>query len=382
MAETKRWSGNTTTNISLYDGELDELMEFVRSHIKIFIFGKGKIGKALGHYCKQAGILVEGHITTSDWEQFIPQYKQTKIGILIGVSDENVPSVMNVLSTVVSESDIYTLTSNMRESMGNVFSKDVVEKNFWLNIYVTNHCNLNCRSCSAFAPICQPDYYDVNQFKQDIIQIKKLNLTNINVMKFTGAEALLHPQILALFKITREIFPQVDFECYTNGLVLVNMSNEDLQLLKELRVVLVITEYPLDKLNLTNVYKRLDKIGVIYNVIFSEGQKYFSKRPLNFEKNTPKYLFYNCPRYKMCDSLFLFNGRLYKCIYALSAGYVNQAFDKELEVQKGDYVDIYSSTADDVYQYAISRIPFCGYCSQIEETIPWGLSTKRIEEWT
>ena len=44
----------------------------------------------------------------------------------------------------------------------------------------------------------------------------------------------------------------------------------------------------------------------------------------------------------MCKSLFLFEGRLYKCIYALSGNYVNEAIGSEMNTDANDYIDIFS----------------------------------------
>ena len=382
MGEIKRWSGNATTEISLYDNELDQLVEFVNAHGEIYIYGKGRIGTALGHYCKQAGIHIDGYIISEEWETFKKKYNPYKTVIVMGVGDSSMEEIRAIIDPVVKLEDIFTLSSHKRESMGNVFSKKEIEEKFWINIYVTNHCNLNCASCSAFAPICKPDYYDVEQFQKDLKQIKKLQLTHITAFKFTGAEALLHPNIFEMFKIARREIKDGWVECYTNGIILLKMKDEQLQLIKGYNVTLVITEYPVEIINYEHVYKRLKDLGVKYEVIYSDGTKYFSQRPLNFDKSTAKHLFYYCPRYKMCNSLFLFNGRLYKCIYALSATYFNEAFATELEVMPQDYLDIYKISKEEVYQYCINRIPFCGYCSPIEKKVEWRLSERKIQEWT
>lgn len=87
----------------------------------------------------------------------------------------------------------------------------------------------------------------------------------------------------------------------------------------------------------------------------------------------------------MCDSLFCYEGRLYKCVYALSASYVNEAFPTNLSVTDGDYLSIKEigiGEEDQIYRYCMQRLPFCGYCSSIEELVPWGLSTGDMSEWT
>lgn len=382
MAEVKRWSGNDTTSISLYDNELDKLAEFVANHEKNYIYGEGKIGKALGHYFVQSGFDYEGFVTSENISSYASKIKKYKTGLIIGVSDRYIPEILPIIQKHFTEKDVFFLSSDKREHMGNLFSIDNARDKFWINIFTNTQCNLNCKSCSTFAPICAEDKYELEEFEKDLKQIKTLKIPNINYLNFTGGEPFLHPQLLELFACAREIFPEIPINCYTNGLRLNAVTDEYLQCIKDLRVTLIITEYPVRGLDLSKGYGRLESLGVTYNVIYSEGQKYFSKRPLNEKKDTPRHKFYYCPRYKMCDSLFLYKGHMYKCIYAFTNEYFNQTFGTEFKREKGDDLDIYNIKADDIYTYLISRIPYCSYCSPIEELVPWELSEKKIEEWT
>ena len=45
-------------------------------------------------------------------------------------------------------------------------------------------------------------------------------------------------------------------------------------------------------------------------------------------------------------------------------------------------MEVNGSSAEDVVDFALHRIPFCGYCSPIEEQIPWAMSNMSIDEWT
>lgn len=380
----KRWPGNDTSKISLKDCALDKLFSFYLRHKNNYVFGDGKIGSALSHYLRQSNMTPSGMITSQTLDGFKDKYTKTEIGVIMGVSDKNLLEVMPKLLQVVDDDDIFILPTELRENIGEHFSLRWIEQNFWLNIFATNVCNLNCKSCSTFAPICknQPDHYGVGQFREDLENFKTLGFNTINMVKFTGGEPFLHPQLFDLLACGRELYPDTVIECYTNGLKLANMKEDELKHLKDSGVNIVITEYPLSNLRLDSFYELADKIGLGYNIIGSEGIKFFSKRPLNFSKTTAKYQFANCPRYKMCDSLFLFKGKLYKCIYTFASSYVNKAFDKNLKVLDSDYLNVTDTSKCEIFEFCRTRIPFCGYCEPISELIPWGLSENKIEEWS
>ncbi len=383
MAELFRWSGNDTSKYSLFTGEFEEIVEFAEKYSKLYLFGNGRIGSAMKKFLEDSGYPDVEILTSADFDCIKELGKPEQAGLIVGLSDQYFPEVMGEIREAFPNERICIPSALAREEIGDIFSESLNEEKFWINIYVTNKCNLGCKSCSAFAPICKtPDFYELEQFKKDIAQIKKLDFRKIRAFEFTGAEAMLHPDILEMLSYARELFPDLKFQLYSNGLFIEHCDEFVLRKLAELKVVLTVTEYPIPNLDLSKAYQRLDECGVQYYVIFADGQKYFSKRPLNFTKDTPKHKFIYCPRYKTFRSLFLNRGRLYKCIYCISANYVNEAFDQNLEVFPEDYVDIYNATKEDVYRYATRRIPFCGYCSPIEEMVPWGLSERKIEEWT
>lgn len=380
MPEIKRWSGNDTTDISIGNNGYKEIVYFARKFSKVFVFGDGHIGKAIQKYLADSDISIDEVFTSKTLSQVKEKFEDN-CGIVIGVGDALIDEIMPCVSALFEEKQIFLPDSVIRESLGSILDINNWENEFWLNIYVTNKCNLGCKSCSAFAPICKPDFYELEKFKDDIKRISDMKFKKINELKFTGAEAMLHPNIIEMLEYTRIIFPDIKVQIYTNGLFIKSCSLDKLKKLSELQIILVVTEYPLPNLDLSDAYHKLDECGVLYYVIYADEQKYFSKRPLRFEGDVPVERYIECPRYKMCKSLFLFRGKLFKCIYAISAGYVNEAFDKSLKVNEADYVDIYKSDVTQVFEYATSRLPFCNYCSPIEEKIPWGISERKLEEW-
>lgn len=384
MGERRRWSGNLTTELSLCDNELDRLYDFAVCHKKIYILGAGKIGKGLAHYLKQAELPFIENITSEDLPDIKEEYKENVCGVIIGVRDGLLDEVIPPLKKFMKEEDIFLLSSEKRENMGEKFSVEHISKEFWVNVFVTNRCNLFCKSCSTYAPICKTaEDYDLEIFQKDIRQLRDLKLSTLVFFNFTGGEPFLHPELISMLSEARETFPEKNMNCYTNGLRIKAVSDEFLVSFRKLNVSLTITEYPIEGLELRESYERLDALGVKYHVIYSDGQKYFSKRPIKVDKSVKPYLYYYCPRYKThTESLFLYRGTLSKCIYSFAGKWFNEAFGTNLVRTEADYVDLYHTTEGEIYDYCIKRLPYCGYCSPIEELIPWGLSERKIEEWT
>lgn len=380
MSKAMSWSGNDTSELSLSDDNFHKIYDFCKSHSRVYIFGKGKIGTALANYMENAEIAYAGFITSSTIDAARKDYDNQKYGIILGVGDEYYDEILHVLQEFVDEIDLLLLPQNFKIFL-QYQSPLNVQDLFHLIIFTTTGCNLHCKSCSTFAPALSPEFYEYRQFAEDMHRFKELHFERVNVIKFTGGEPFLHRDLFEMFSTARALFPGTPIECYTNGSLLNNLTDESLLLLKQLEVVPVITEYPPLVSKMNDFYKRANEAGIKYHVIFSENQKYFSKRPLGFEKCTPTYMYAACPRFKYC-SVFLYRGNLYKCAYCMLAKDFNKAFDKDLRLEDGDFLDLYGTNKEEVFRFLITRKPFCGYCKPITELVPWGLSERKIEEWT
>lgn len=387
MAELFRWSGNDTTRYSINDHLFDHIIDFARKGSEIYLFGAGRIGSGMKVFLEDSGITVKDIFVSSRREDMMTAGADAGARIIVSLGDQYIDDVLPLISGAFAKDNILIPSAVVRNEIGSIYSKDDLrapeKKKFWINVYVTNKCNLACRSCSALAPICKtPDFYEPEMFKQDMKRIKELAFHSLRAFEFTGAEAMLHPDIMEMLSYARELFPDIRLQLYSNGVFFLKCGVDILEQLSKLKVIVTITEYPLEALRIKDVYKRFDEYNVDYFVIYAEGQKYFSKRPLHFDGNAEKHAYIYCPRYRTFKSLFLFRGRLYKCIYSLSAKYISEAFHREVKAADNDSISIYEKTAEEIYDFDIHRIPFCRYCAPIEEKVPWGISEKKIEEWT
>ena len=72
----------------------------------------------------------------------------------------------------------------------------------------------------------------------------KETLPTLKTLMLIGGEPLLHPNILELCKIAREIFPNAIIDIYTNGILLDKFNSQQIELFKELNIYFSIGLYP------------------------------------------------------------------------------------------------------------------------------------------
>ena len=77
-------------------------------------------------------------------------------------------------------------------------------------------------------------------------------------------------------------------------------------------------------------------------------------------------------------------GKIYPCTCIPNICHFNHYFNKNLEVTKDDYIDIYE--VDDVKEiedFLDKAVPFCAYCDVSNRTSgkKWDTSKREIEEW-
>jgi len=382
MAKIGEWSGNEYSEMLLPSDTNKKLTDFCNGHKSIYIFGAGKIGNGMKHYLEQSGYEITGFVTSDSFENFKKIYKQGETGIVIGISDKYFEEVMPLIKSLVYSDDLFLSESHYRENIGSRFSVDHVKENLMLSFLLVSHCNLNCKSCRAFSPICRPDFYKYSEFEKDIEQLKKLNLP-LKALQFSGGEPLLHPNLFDVFKKARELFPDIVLRCLTNGTLLDRLNDEQMETLVELDVVMSITKYPIGNKAVESFCLNADKIGAKYNIVDYGESKVFIVDKLVLSGDAPKYDFYNCfcNHAKACLLLLLL-GRIYNCTAALHIPYFNERFNTDFKISDRDYIDIYNTTPEEIYQFKIMRKPFCGYHNSANRSlIEWGISERKIEEW-
>lgn len=205
------------------------------------------------------------------------------------------------------------------------------KENFWLEVNVADHCNLNCQCCDHFAPIADKYLLDIDEFERDMNRLAELMDGKMGIFKIQGGEPTLHPQLIDFMRITREKFPTSTIFFFTNGILLLSLEkgkNGNLwQAMKDYDVTLMITTYPLnidfEKLDAKAKeyglkYERFVEVGKVDPHAIGEN-KYYGKdidklsvhHPFDLKGKVPKYEYVSC--YQFNESITLRHGKIYTC---------------------------------------------------------------------
>jgi len=251
---------------------------------------------------------------------------------------------------------------------------------------IVEHCNLNCRSCSTFAPLATESYLSVESVEKDLLQMKSLTKERniINVITISGGETLLHPNLVEIIDKVRFHFPKLSsINMFTNGLLVMKMGDDFWESCKKNKVFLLVTKYP--NMDYDKVIKRINEKGIKYRFFNNiEEDKKMWKYNINLEgTENHKKQFASCCKGNIC--LELNNGKFYSCAFPAHIHNFNNYFNQSIPITQKDFLDIHSvKDIDEILSFAKTPMPICRYCNSqydADADIPWSISKREISEW-
>jgi len=260
------------------------------------------------------------------------------------------------------------------------FYRRKISKDFYFNVQLTDHCNLNCVGCSHFSGIATEHFLNVFNYRKDCERFAKLAGNYVYKIQLMGGEPLLHEDIAEIIDITRDNFPKASIRLITNGILLPNMGLDFWNVCKKNNVVISISPYPVN-LNVKKIYE----LALRYSVVIDAGNQYTKKFTKNVYDATGSQN--RNDSFKKCGQVFchqLYEGKFYMCQIPALIKYFNKYFQYNFQVSPDDYIDIYE--IEDVralLKYLKNPIPFCRYCNinASDHNIRWCVSRKEISEW-
>jgi len=242
----------------------------------------------------------------------------------------------------------------------------------YLEFHITDHCNLNCKSCTHFAPLSKENYLSTDSFIKDMTRLSQL-FANISRMRILGGEPLLHPQVSFFLESSRSFFPNCKISLVTNGILLPSMDLSFYQALKANNVSLDITVYPIAKDAMTSKALLASKYDI---PIEYQNVEYFC-RFLNETGDSNKNKTHAQCWINYCT--FLREGKIYPCCIPALAHLPNKAFSWDIPCD--GFIDIHTAvSASHILEFIRRPIAACAYCTKPVWS-PWGLSDRHPDEW-
>ena len=397
--------------------ELQELIEFVGGkHIYIYM-GDILLAKNLSKYFFFAGIKIEGFIKPEiynvdrsnepfpiiGYAQLNKLTKKEKqcIGVIIASDNELYNQITETLR-IVGITHTFIISDWNKWAIVRKMAPRSIEE-FYLEVNLADHCNLNCQCCDHFSPIAEKTFLDFDQYVRDINRLAELSGGKIGLMKLQGGEPLLNPKVTEYMKVTREVFVNSPICLFTDGLLLPKVGEraEDnfWEAVKKYDVEVRMTQYPIP-IDLDRIIKVAESYGIPVTCnpptskggarlwIFSEigaleyhGIKHSVKHPFDLSGSQEKWRWVSC--YQFNESQVLRDGKIYTCPMIPYVHYFNKAFHKNLEVKEDCYIDIYKAKSiEEITEFCSHRTSFCDYCAVHKRTVrDWKQSTHDITEW-
>ncbi|MDR1326037.1 MAG: radical SAM protein [Treponema sp.] len=262
--------------------------------------------------------------------------------------------------------------------------KHILRTSMKIDIPAVEHCNLSCKCCTAFGPLAQKSFIDVESYKRDMEKLALLTNSQLESVCFTGGEPLLHPRLLEMFDIARSCFPNTELSFMTNGVLLLKMEKEFWDNCGKNNICIGLSRYPI-KLDIDKIKEIAEEYKIRFDYVggASTPIKAMWKYPLDIEGKQPLSRSFNiCNQVNSC--IRMKDGKIYPCNTIACIEHFNRYFGKNLEVTEQDVIEIKKvNNISEIYEFLIKPKSFCKYCNRkgIQFGIEWGISKKDISEW-
>lgn len=247
----------------------------------------------------------------------------------------------------------------------------------YIETHIVEHCNLKCRGCSHFSGLSQPQFKNLDVYKTEFTQLAKITNNYIHTIRIMGGEPLLHPQVVEFCTFTRNLFPKSEIVLVSNGILLPNLKDEDIEILNNNNIALCISNYGL-KLD----YEKMNKFKRHY--FHSKNDMYNISLDLTGNQNITTS-FFNCDIVQG-HWYFFKNGRIYQCCVMANIDYFCNYFNKEIKYNLDDIsIDIYNNSLPEIEKFLATPHEACKYCDTIarhKSYQKFGISKGEIQEWT
>ena len=251
----------------------------------------------------------------------------------------------------------------------------------FMEVLVTNHCNLNCRRCAHFSNIdTENAFLDLDKYEQYLVQLRN-KFENISLFQLIGGEPLLNPQLDRYVSLARKYLPGSRIEIMTNGLLILKMPRKLIDAIVQCNAFVCITQYPPTREKLLQIVDFFEKERIRYHIypLTTHFDKILTLKGESGNKTYAKYAKSEC----VCHGIE--DGRIYLCpsisrLYNAQE-YFNIHITKEELINSS--IDLMDNDVDgwDILQYFTHPTPLCRFCSSERESLPWETGQPKKEDW-
>lgn len=271
----------------------------------------------------------------------------------------------------------------LKNKILNLFKYDQKEGNIirkfdYVETHITNHCNLNCISCTHYAPLAEPWFKDINEYVKEIAKLAEIAKSSLREVRILGGEPLLHPQALDFLYITRKAFPDANVELVTNGLLLPKMPDKFFKEINRNDISIYLSNYTESNYFINILEEKVNH--------YRMGQKdYFIRPGLDLHGSDKEKNFTECYEAFQSPCYNLRNGYLFHCPTEAYFDFFMKYFNISVKGMYNVYdngLNIFNATLTDIEKYINMPSDFCRFCElKNKPTISYALSQKHAIEW-
>lgn len=384
--------------------ELEDMMEFCGRYEKIYIYGHGENQEYLLKYFDMCGLEIAGYVTSWEWDVSCNGFlyrempiiaideavSMPNIGIIVALSDKYYGYIVPRMRELDFR-DYFLMSEWNKRSIANQVkprAKDMMT----FEVSLVDHCNMSCQMCDHYSQLSDKWFVDMEQFEKDMARMGELFNHNLACISLLGGEPTLHPQIARCVEITRREFPMCELIVLTNGIRLLDLERSEYgnfwQVCRKCNVNITVTVYPIG-IDYQAIEKKAAEYGVhvsmssdIHAASDTKIVKTSDKHTMDLKGKISKFYCISCLYFNKFNVLK--DGRYYMCPVEAHINIFNKAFEQNLLIRDGDFIDIYEAKNwEEFAEFSSGYVPFCGYCDlkRWGHAGAWKSSRRRIEEY-
>lgn len=367
--------------------EIENLVCFCKKHKNIYVLWNDEVSRKIGKFLFDSGLAFNGYLAgVDDYKRLLESTED------YGVVVYHRPFGGEYITDLFVKKDRAFLISEYNTRCILTKTKVRDAENFYLEVNLADHCNLNCQCCDHFSPLASPHFLNVEQYEKDLKRLSSLlGNKRLAIMKLQGGEPLLNKNINKIIEITRYYLPLTHIWLYTDGLLLKswenNINGNLWKTIKDNDIMIMMTRYPIN-LKMEPILELVKKYGVSFTSNSNagdfkyEGEKWSVCHPFDFRGTQPIWKYVSC--YQFNEVPVLRDGKIYPCPQIAYIEYFNKFFNKNLMVNSKDYIDIYkASSLEEILEFLSSPYDFCRYCDvKNRYSLPWKQSERNISEYS